>query len=90
MAVPSIHSYRFFDTDGEALLYRLDLEGVAASMGAACSSGALSPSHVMPAMGLSADAGRVALFPGTVHLAHGCGCVGRRAGPVVSPCRRQA
>ncbi len=51
--VPSIVSVCFPEVDGEALLYRLDIEGMAASMGSACSAGALSPSHVMLALGMS-------------------------------------
>ena len=38
--------------DAEMLLMALDLEGVAASSGSACSSGAVEPSHVLTAMGL--------------------------------------
>lgn len=43
-------SVRFIE--GEALLLRLDLAGIAASSGSACTSGALDPSHVLLAIGL--------------------------------------
>ena len=45
--------------DGEALVISLDLGGFAVSTGAACSSGAIAPSHVLTAIGL--DAGRAVL-----------------------------
>ncbi len=38
--------------DSEALLMHLDLQGVAASSGSACSTGAVEPSHVLTAMGV--------------------------------------
>ncbi|MCD0158919.1 aminotransferase class V-fold PLP-dependent enzyme, partial [Deinococcus sp. 6GRE01] len=43
--------------DGEALLMNLDMLGVAASAGSACSAGTMQPSHVLTAVGLNdADA----------------------------------
>jgi cysteine desulfurase len=47
--------------DGEALLMNLDLEGVAASSGSACSSGTLEPSHVLLAIGKKKDDARASV-----------------------------
>lgn len=46
---------------GEALVIALDLQGVECSTGAACSSGAVEPSHVLTAIGLSDDEARSSL-----------------------------
>lgn len=51
-------SLRFDGIDAERLLIALDLQGVSASFGAACQSGATEPSHVLLAMGLSAAQAR--------------------------------
>jgi cysteine desulfurase len=46
---------------GEALVIALDLQGISCSTGAACSSGAVAPSHVLTAIGLSPDRARSSL-----------------------------
>ncbi len=50
--VPNTSSLYFDGIEGEALVIALDLKGLAVSTGAACSSGAIEPSHVLTAMGL--------------------------------------
>jgi cysteine desulfurase len=52
---------RFTGLDAESLLIALDMQGVAASFGAACQSGATDPSHVLLAMGLSPSEARSSL-----------------------------
>jgi cysteine desulfurase len=59
--VPNTSSIYFDHIEGEALIIALDLKGLAVSTGAACSSGALEPSHVLTAMGLSADRARASI-----------------------------
>jgi cysteine desulfurase len=47
--------------EGEALVIALDLKGLAVSTGAACSSGAIEPSHVLTAIGLPPEQARASL-----------------------------
>lgn len=56
--VPNTTNIFFDGIDGEALVIALDLRGFAVSTGAACSSGALTPSHVLTAIGLDAERAR--------------------------------
>ncbi len=59
--VPNTTNIYFDCIEGEAMVIALDLKGVAVSTGAACSSGAIEPSHVLTAMGLSADRARASI-----------------------------
>jgi cysteine desulfurase len=59
--VPNTTSIYFDHIDGEAMVIALDLKGLAVSTGAACSSGAIEPSHVLMAMGLRADRARASI-----------------------------
>jgi len=58
---PNTSNIYFDGVDGEAMVIALDLRGFAVSTGSACSSGAITPSHVLTAMGLSADRARSSL-----------------------------
>lgn len=53
--VPINVNLSFTEVEGEALLHSLDLKGICASSGSACSAGAVNPSHVLLAMGLSPE-----------------------------------
>ena len=55
---PNTSNLYFDGIDGEALVIALDLRGFAVSTGAACSSGAIAPSHVLTAIGLDSDRAR--------------------------------
>ena len=59
--VPNTTNIRFDYIEGESLVIALDLKGLAVSTGAACSSGAIEPSHVLVAMGLSSDQARASI-----------------------------
>jgi len=59
--VPNTTNMSFPGAGGEALLISLDLQGIACSTGAACSSGSTEPSHVLLAAGLTHDDARSSL-----------------------------
>jgi cysteine desulfurase len=59
--VPNTTNLYFDYIEGEALIIALDLKGLAVSTGAACSSGAIEPSHVLTAMGLRPDRARASI-----------------------------
>jgi len=56
--LPNTSAVLFEGASGEALLIRLDLEGIAVSVGSACSSGTLAPSPALLSLGLSPDEAR--------------------------------
>jgi cysteine desulfurase len=59
--VPNTTNLWFDFIEGEALVIALDLKGLAVSSGAACSSGAVEPSHVLLSMGLSQQRARASI-----------------------------
>ncbi|MGB7848727.1 MAG: cysteine desulfurase NifS [Candidatus Acidiferrum sp.] len=58
---PNTSNIIFPGIEGEALIIALDLKGLACSTGAACSSGAVEPSHVLTAIGLPAAEARASI-----------------------------
>jgi cysteine desulfurase len=56
--LPNTTNLRFDGVEGEAIVIALDLRGYAVSSGSACSSGAVEPSHVLLAMGLTPEDAR--------------------------------
>ncbi len=87
--LPGNVNLSFEGVEGEALLLRLDLAGVAASSGSACTSGALDPSHVLMALGLTeAQAqGSLRLTLGTDTTAEEIDAVLDRLPPIVADLR---
>ena len=61
LRVPNTTNLWFDHVEGEALVIALDLKGLAVSSGAACSSGAIEPSHVLLAMGLPPERARASI-----------------------------
>ncbi len=59
--VPNTSNICFDCIEGEAMVIALDLKGLSVSTGAACSSGAIEPSHVLVAMGLSPEQARASI-----------------------------
>ena len=59
--VPNTTNIHFDHIEGESLVIALDLKQLAVSTGAACSSGAIEPSHVLVAMGLGPDQARASI-----------------------------
>ncbi|HEX6970829.1 MAG TPA: cysteine desulfurase family protein, partial [Limnochordia bacterium] len=66
--LPNNAHFCFPGVQGESLLLNLDLEGIAASSGSACTAGSLEASHVLLAMGLSRE-----LAEGSLRLSLGRG-----------------
>jgi cysteine desulfurase len=56
--LPNSASVAFAGVEGESLLLSLDLLGIAASSGSACTTGSVEPSHVLTALGLGAATAR--------------------------------
>ena len=50
--LPGNSNISFEGIEGEELLYKLDIKGICASSGSACTSGTMEPSHVLTSIGL--------------------------------------
>ncbi|MEW6270326.1 MAG: aminotransferase class V-fold PLP-dependent enzyme, partial [Thermodesulfobacteriota bacterium] len=86
--LPSTLSLSFPGTRGDALVIALDLQGVAASTGAACAAGAAEPSHVLRAIGCDE-----AVAAGALRLSFGAELTladAERAAAIVAACVRRA
>jgi cysteine desulfurase len=59
--LPSVLSVVVGDADGSAIVVKLDLAGVAGSVGSACTTGSMEPSHVLTAMGYPDEEARGSL-----------------------------
>ena len=59
--LPNNASFCFEGVEGESILLSLDMLGIAASTGSACTSGSVDPSHVLIAMGLAPEWSRGSL-----------------------------
>jgi cysteine desulfurase len=59
--VPNTTNIYFDHIEGESMVISLDLKGLAVSTGAACSAGAIEPSHVLTAMGQRSDRARASI-----------------------------
>ncbi|TFD68891.1 cysteine desulfurase family protein [Cryobacterium ruanii] len=59
--LPGTASFVFPGTSGEAVLLELEQRGIVCSSGSACAAGSSEPSHVLTAMGLSADIAQTAV-----------------------------
>ena len=59
--LPGLLSVVVGETDGAAIVVKLDLEDIAASVGSACTTGSLEPSHVLTAMGYPDEEARGSL-----------------------------
>ncbi len=67
-SVPGILNVAFKDAEAEGMLFFLNREGISVSMGSACNSKSVEPSHVVRAIGVPEDYAR-----GCIRLSFGCG-----------------
>ena len=56
--LPNNANFSFRGIEGESLLIMLDMRGICASSGSACTAGSIDPSHVLIATGLSPEEAR--------------------------------